>query len=64
MLDAILEKKLQYQFKFNKEFGVPEEFQMYLTYCRNLKFVETPDYEYLRQLFKNLMIKLKYKLDF
>lgn len=35
--------------------GLPIEFQDYLTYCRGLRFDETPDYEYLRGLFRNLM---------
>jgi molybdopterin converting factor small subunit len=29
----------------------PEEFNKYLTYCRNLKFEEKPDYSYLKKLF-------------
>jgi hypothetical protein len=35
--------------------GLPEEFSQYIGYCRNLKFEEKPDYNYLRQLFKDLM---------
>ncbi|KAI9350886.1 binary complex of casein kinase-1 with Cki7 [Obelidium mucronatum] len=31
--------------------GFPEEFGIYLKYCRDLKFEETPDYDYLRNLF-------------
>ncbi|KAJ3357691.1 casein kinase I [Entophlyctis luteolus] len=31
--------------------GFPEEFGTYLAYCRDLKFEETPDYDYLRGLF-------------
>merc|ERR1719464_822260 len=30
--------------------GCPPEFRQYLTYCRNLKFKETPDYRYLHGL--------------
>ncbi|KAJ3058482.1 casein kinase I, partial [Rhizoclosmatium hyalinum] len=33
--------------------GFPDEFAMYLQYCRDLKFEETPDYDYLRGLFTN-----------
>lgn len=32
--------------------GYPEEFSKYLTYCRNLKFDEAPDYNYCKNLFK------------
>ncbi|QIW97476.1 hypothetical protein AMS68_002994 [Peltaster fructicola] len=31
--------------------GFPEEFNAYLTYVRNLGFEDTPDYDYLRDLF-------------
>ncbi|EGD93835.1 casein kinase I homolog [Trichophyton mentagrophytes] len=31
--------------------GFPEEFTKYLTYVRNLGFEDTPDYDYLRDLF-------------
>ncbi|KKA21508.1 Casein kinase [Rasamsonia emersonii CBS 393.64] len=31
--------------------GYPEEFSKYLTYVRNLGFEDTPDYDYLRDLF-------------
>jgi len=37
--------------------GYPAEFFEYLNYSKNLEFEETPDYEYLRNLFKNLMEK-------
>jgi casein kinase 1 len=31
--------------------GFPEQFALYLTYVRNLGFEDTPDYDYLRDLF-------------
>jgi casein kinase 1 len=31
--------------------GFPEQFNQYLTYVRNLGFEDTPDYDYLRELF-------------
>ena len=37
--------------------GWPAEFSMYLNYCKGLKFEETPDYMYLRQMFRyNLLL--------
>ena len=32
--------------------GWPAEFGLYLNYCRKLKFDESPDYMYLRQMFR------------
>jgi casein kinase I family protein HRR25 len=37
---------------------------VYISYCRNLKFEEKPDYNYCRKLFTNLMNRLKYQNDF
>ncbi|XP_076176798.1 casein kinase I gish isoform X5 [Ptiloglossa arizonensis] len=37
--------------------GHPEEMATYLRYVRRLDFFETPDYEYLRKLFKDLYEK-------
>ncbi|XP_051824286.1 casein kinase I-like [Antechinus flavipes] len=34
--------------------GFPQEFAIYMKYCRSLRFSETPNYAYLRQLFSNL----------
>ncbi|KAH8383199.1 hypothetical protein KR009_007267, partial [Drosophila setifemur] len=34
--------------------GLPIEFYIYLRYCRGLHFADSPDYVYLRQLFKGL----------
>jgi casein kinase 1 gamma len=42
----------------------PEEFAKYLKYVRNLDFFETPNYEYLRKLFKDLMDARNYVCDF
>ncbi|XP_003791950.1 casein kinase I-like [Otolemur garnettii] len=44
--------------------GFPEEFSMYLNYCRGLRFEETPDYMYLRQLFRILFKTLNLQYDF
>ncbi|XP_023212634.1 casein kinase I-like [Centruroides sculpturatus] len=43
--------------------GFPAEFAAYLNYCRGLRFDETPNYTYLRQLFSNLLRTLNYEYD-
>ncbi|XP_051682856.1 casein kinase I [Oryctolagus cuniculus] len=43
--------------------GFPQEFATYLNYCRGLQFDETPDYTYLRQLFRNLFQNLNHEYD-
>jgi hypothetical protein len=43
--------------------GYPPEFATYLNYCRNLRFEETPDYRYLRQIFRGLFESLGHKYD-
>lgn len=44
--------------------GFPAEYGMYLNYCRGLRFDDTPDYMYLRQLFRILFRTLSYQYDF
>ena len=44
--------------------GYPEEFGVYLNYCRSLKFEEKPDYKYLRGLFRALFFQRGYAYDF
>lgn len=44
--------------------GVPDEFAQYLNYVKNLKFDETPDYQKLLHLFRNLYIQKGFKEDF
>lgn len=36
--------------------GFPE-FEQYLKYCRNLRFEETPDYVWMKNLFRNLYFR-------
>ena len=35
--------------------GLPPEFSEYLKYCKNLLFEQDPNYEYLRNLFRNVL---------
>lgn len=44
--------------------GYPEEFAIYLNYCRSLKFEEKPDIGYVRKLFKDLFYRMGYEYDF
>lgn len=46
--------------------GYPQEFALYLNYCRGLRFDEAPDYAYLRKdLFRRLFTKkMNYQYDF
>ena len=37
--------------------NVPSEFIDYIKYCRKLTFEQEPDYEYLRNLFKSILLK-------
>ena len=43
--------------------GLPSEFVTYLSYCRNLRFDEKPDYAYLKNLFKDLFVKSGFEYD-
>jgi len=36
----------------------------YLSYCRNLKFEDKPDYNYLKGLFKDLFTKSGFDFDY
>jgi serine/threonine protein kinase len=44
--------------------GLPEEFYLYMKYCRLLRFVETPDYKYLRKLMYAILFKNNWEYDF
>ena len=60
--DAISEKKLETSISELCQ-GLPREFNMYMEYCKNLQFEETPDYEYLRNLFHQLFQQCAYIND-
>ncbi|CAK6450192.1 unnamed protein product [Pipistrellus nathusii] len=59
--EKICEKKMATDVLCN---GYPAEFAMYLNYCRGLRFEETPDYEYLKELFRTLFRNLNLSYDF
>ena len=42
----------------------PQEFFKYVDYTKNLEYEENPDYDMLRQLFLNVVSKLKEKMDY
>lgn len=44
--------------------GYPSEFATYLNYVRNLYFEVTPNYSYLRKLFKDLFKKSGFEMDY
>lgn len=58
-----MEKKLSTTIE-NLTKGFPVEFGTYLAYCKNLKFDEKPDYNYLRKLFKELFTRSGYECDY
>ena len=44
--------------------GFPIEFENFVQYTRNLEFTEVPDYNYLRNLLKNVIKKSNFTIDF
>ncbi|KAK9908695.1 hypothetical protein WJX75_001535 [Coccomyxa subellipsoidea] len=43
--------------------GFPEEFAVYLKYCRCLRFDEQPDYAFLRKMFSDLFQRKGFQWD-
>ena len=43
--------------------GLPTEFATYMHYVRNLNFLDVPDYEYMRRLFRTCMVKHQFSTD-
>jgi serine/threonine protein kinase len=60
--EKIMEKKLSTSIESLCK-GVPTEFVTYLTYCRNMKFDEKPDYLFLKNLFKDIFIRSRFEYD-
>ncbi len=44
--------------------GFPREFETFVNYVKNLEFTEVPDYNYLRQLLKNILVKNRATIDY
>jgi serine/threonine protein kinase len=44
--------------------GFPKELENFVSYTRNLEFMQIPDYEYLRNLLKNIIIHEHKVIDF
>lgn len=44
--------------------GFPEEFAVYLNYCRSLRFDDKPDYEFIRRIFRKLFKSRGYNFDY
>lgn len=42
----------------------PVEFYVYMKYCRTLRFLDRPDYYYLKKLFRDLLIREGYQYDY
>jgi len=43
--------------------GFPDEFSIYLNYCRSLRFEDRPDYLYVKRLFRDLYFRLYTEWD-
>ena len=59
----LLKKKIEVSPKELCE-GLPEEFERYVSYTRNLDYYEDPDYEMLKGLFTSMMNKANYIFDY
>jgi len=60
--ERIMEKKLSTPIDYLCK-GFAPEFVTFLTYARNLRFEDKPDYAYLKNLLKDLFIKSGFELD-
>lgn len=48
----------------DEEDPIPEEFITFMDYCREIKFEEKPDYNYLRRILKDLFNRNGYEYDY
>lgn len=42
---------------------LPQEFETYLNYVRSLRYQDKPDYDYLRQIFRDLFYRNQFEYD-
>lgn len=61
--DRIMEKKMTTPTEVLCR-GFPNEFAIYLNYCRSLRFDDKPDYSYLRKLFRDLFVREGLQYDY
>ncbi|KAL7004772.1 serine/threonine protein kinase [Cystobasidiomycetes sp. EMM_F5] len=61
--DRIMEKKMTTPTEVLCR-GFPNEFSIYLNYCRSLRFDDKPDYSYLRKLFRDLFVREGFAYDY
>ena len=61
--DRIMEKKMTTPTDMLCR-GFPNEFGIFLNYCRALRFDDKPDYSYLRKLFRDLFVREGYQYDY
>jgi len=59
----ILEKKIEIS---SRELcsGLPDEIEEFLEHCKNLEYKERPNYDWLRRLFDNIMIRERFHYDY
>jgi serine/threonine protein kinase len=61
--EKIMQKKMEISVEALCK-SLPVEFATYLGYCRNMKFNERPDYNYITRIFKELFVREGYFYDF
>nr|ODN87761.1 CK1/CK1/CK1-D protein kinase [Cryptococcus depauperatus CBS 7855] len=61
--DYVMEKKMTVPTEILCR-GFPNDFTIYLNYCRSLRFDEKPDYIYLRKLFRDLFVREGFQYDY
>ena len=59
----ILQKKIECS-SSDLCYDLPNEFERYVEYTKNLEYIEEPQYEMLRNLFMKIMRREKYKFDY